>query len=194
MPPPDRNAAALAIESFLRAIGRDPANEPDLVGTGPRVADAFIDDLCAGYAVDPRALLEAAVLDAPPAAPGGSSLVLVRDIPVVTTCPHHLMPAVGVADVAVQSKARIVGIGAIGELVDAYARRLTLQEHIGERVASDLEAVLAPAWVACRIVLSHGCMIARGSRPVGTKVETMALRNIDAASVVAILGGTGGAS
>ena len=181
----DRAAAASAIDAFLRAIGRDAAKEPDLVGTGARVADAFADELCAGYAVDGRALVEKHAMDAGGEAP---SVIVVRDIPVVTTCPHHLLPAVGTADVALSAKKRIVGIGAIGELVDAHARRLTLQEHIGERVADDLDAVLAPEWVACRILLSHGCMIARGSRPVGTKVETMALRRVDAVTVVSILG------
>ena len=183
MSTPDRHAAAQAIDTFLRAIGRDPAAEPDLQGTGARVADAFVDELCAGYAIDTRALLAAHTLDV--TAP---SLVILRDIPVVTTCPHHLMPAVGTADVAIQATARILGIGAIGELVDAHARRLTLQEHTGERVVADLEAALAPAWVACRILLSHGCMIARGSRPIGTKVETLALRKIDPATAVTVLG------
>lgn len=186
----DRAAAANAIDAFLRAIGRDVAKEPDLVGTGARVADAFVDELCAGYAIDGRALVEkhAIAVGANETAP---ALVLVRDIPVVTMCPHHLLPALGSADVALSAKERIVGIGAIAELVDAHARRLTLQEHIGERVADDLDAVLAPEWVACRILLSHGCMIARGSRPIGTKVETMALRRVDAVAVTTILGNGG---
>lgn len=186
--PMDRAAAANAIDAFLRAIGRDAGKEPDLVGTGARVADAFVDELCAGYAIDGRALVEKHAMDANAAAP---SVIVVRDIPVVTTCPHHLLPAVGSADVALSAKDRIIGIGAIGELVDAHARRLTLQEHIGERVADDLDAVLAPEWVACRLLLSHGCMIARGSRPIGTKVETMALRRVDAVTVTTILGSGG---
>ena len=179
----DRAAAANAIDAFLRAIGRDASKEPDLAGTGARVADAFMDELCAGYAVDSRALVEKHAMDA-----SETPLVVVRDIPVVTTCPHHLLPAVGTADVALVAKKRIVGIGAITELVDAHARRLTLQEHIGERVVDDLDAVLAPEWVAVRILLSHGCMIARGSRPIGTKVETMALRRVDAVTLATILG------
>jgi GTP cyclohydrolase I len=181
----DRAAAANAIDAFLRAIGRDPAKEPDLAGTGARVTDAFVDELCAGYAIDGRALVEKHALDGADA----SSVIVVRDIPVVTTCPHHLLPAVGTADVALAPKKRIVGIGAIGELVDAHARRLTLQEHIGEHVVDDLDSVLAPDWVACRILLSHGCMIARGSRPVGTKVETLALRRVDAVTISSIIGG-----
>ena len=94
MTPPDRNAAARAIEDFLRAIGRDPARDPDLAGTGGRVADAYIDELCDGYAVDVPALLRSNVIG------GTSELVSVRDIAVTTMCPHHLLPGEGRATVA----------------------------------------------------------------------------------------------
>jgi GTP cyclohydrolase I len=167
-PPIDRRAAAAAIDAFLRAIGRD---EPEVEGTGARVADMFLDDLCAGYSVDTRRLVEQSAMDATSA-----GLVVVRDIPLVTTCPHHLLPSIGSATVAFRSTVRIVGLGTVAALVDAHARRLALQEHIGEAVVADLDTVLAPAWVGCRIVLSHGCMIARGERAVGSRVETVALR------------------
>jgi GTP cyclohydrolase I len=180
-PSVDRRAAADAIDAFLRAIGRD---EPDIVGTGARVAEMFVDDLCAGYAVDTRKLVEESVIEtlsrlpAEGSAPGSaaSSLVVVRDIPIVTTCPHHLLPSLGAATVAFKPTARIVGLGTVAALVDAHARRLALQERIGESVVDDLAAVLSPEWVGCRIVLSHGCMIARGERAIGTSVETVALR------------------
>lgn len=170
--PVDRTAAANAIDAFLKAIGRDPAREPDLAGTGARVADAYADELCAGYAVDTRALLEASAID------GGAGLVVVRDIAITTMCPHHLLPATGTATVAIMTRARLVGVGTIASLVEAHARRLTLQERIGEAVASDIEAVLAPAWVGCRLVLVHGCMVARGERAVGSRVETVAIRGV----------------
>jgi len=174
--PIDRQAAAAAIDAFVRALGRNPAEEADLLGTGARVADAFIDDLCSGYAVDTLALLRAALVDRASSGGGSAGVVVVRDIPVVTTCPHHLLPAFGNAAVAFHPKDRIVGLGTVVALVDAHARRLTLQERIGEAVASDLDEVLSPEWVAVRIVLSHGCMIARGERAVGTHVETVATR------------------
>jgi GTP cyclohydrolase I len=166
--PVDRAAAASAIEAFLRALGR---SEAELTGTGARVADMFADDLCAGYAVDTRRLVEHSTMTA-----SSPTLVVVRDIPVVTTCPHHLLPSLGTATVAFKATMRIVGVGAVASLVDAHARRLALQETIGESVVADLDAVLAPEWVGCRIVLAHGCMIARGERAIGTKVETLALR------------------
>jgi GTP cyclohydrolase IA len=168
--PIDRTAAANAIDAFLRALGRDPSKEPDLLGTGARVADAFADELCAGYAVDTRALLAASAI-----AGASDGLVIVRDVPVTTMCPHHLLPASGTATIAMQTRERLVGLGTLASLIDAHARRLTLQERIGEGVVSDIVAVLAPVWVGCRLVLVHGCMVARGERAIGTRVETVAL-------------------
>lgn len=168
MSEPDRGAAAAAIEAFLRALGR---SEPDLRGTGARVAEMFMDELCAGYAVDTRKLAEGAAMVAD--APG---LVVVRDVPVVTTCPHHLVPSIGTATVGFLAEGSIIGLGAVASLVDAHARRLALQERIGEGVVADLDAALSPVWVGCRLVLSHGCMIVRGERAIGTQVETVALR------------------
>ena len=176
----DRTAAAHAIDSFLRALGRDSAVEHELQGTGGRVADAFA-ELCAGYNVDTRGILSASRI---PSKDGG--LVIVRDIPVVTTCPHHLLPAMGVATVAMQAKEQLVGLGTIASLVDAYARRLTLQEAIGEGVVNDIERVLEPEWVACRLVLVHGCMVARGERAHGSKVETVAVRGASSNKGIAI--------
>jgi GTP cyclohydrolase I len=89
------------------------------------------------------------------------------------------------------ARARLVGLGTLASLVEAYARRLTLQERIGDALVADVEAVLAPAWVGCRLVLVHGCMVARGERAVGSRVETVALRGVTAEDVAhahAVLG------
>jgi GTP cyclohydrolase I len=170
----DREAAALAIEGFLRALGLDPKREPELAGTGARVAAAFADELCDGYAVDVAALLAKNVL-AMTAAAESSEIVIVRDLPVTTMCPHHLMPAMGVATVAFAPRKRLVGLGAIAELVDAYAHRLTLQEVVGERVVAALMEHVQPAWAGCRLLLLHSCVVARGGRKHGVRVETVAL-------------------
>ncbi len=172
----DRAAAAAAIDAFLRALGRDPEREPDLAGTGARVADAFADELCEGYAVDVAKLLAENVIDlgGQTSSATGHALVVVRDIAVTTTCPHHLMQATGIATVAFAPAQRIVGVGAVASLVDAYARRLTLQERIGDEVVAALMTHLAPRWAGCRLLLSHGCMTARGERKHGARVETLA--------------------
>ena len=168
----DRAGAAEAIDAFLRALGRDPATEPDLEGTGQRVAAAFADEICEGYAVDVDALLRADVICS---ASAGPEIVILRDLAVATMCPHHLMPATGFATIAFEAKEKLVGLGAIARVVDAYAHRLTLQETIGQRVTDALMTHLSPVWAACRLVLTHGCIVARGERRHGTRVETIAM-------------------
>lgn len=169
----DREAAARAIDEFLRALGHDPAHEPELVGTGARVVSAFADELLDGYAIDVDALLSSNVIA------GRSDLVVVREIPIATVCPHHLMPATGTATVAFEPDEHLLGVGAVARLVDAFAHRLALQEQIGERVVASMQKHVAPLWVGCRLVMTHACMTARGERTHGARVETVALAGGD---------------
>jgi GTP cyclohydrolase I len=180
----DREAAASAIGAFLRALGRDPARDPDLAGTPERVARAWVEELLEGYGVDVDALLSHNVFA------GTSELVVVRDVPLTTLCPHHLMPSSGSATVAFAPEEHLVGVGTVARVVEAFARRLALQEQIGERVVAALQKHLAPRWAACRIVLSHTCMIARGERSHGARVETLALSGgeIDESTVFTAVG------
>lgn len=180
----DKEAASQAIDAFLRALGRDPQREPELLGTGDRVAQEYADELLEGYRIDVDALLSSNVFA------GRTELVVVRDIPVVTTCPHHLVQSTGAAVVAFAPEEHLVGIGTVARVVDAFARRLALQEQIGERVVAALQKHLAPRWSACRLTLSHVCMVARGARTHGTSVETIALAGgeVDEAVVYSALG------
>jgi GTP cyclohydrolase IA len=168
----DRRAAAVAIEDFLRAIGRDPSREPELVGTGDRVAAAYLDELCDGYEVDVEALLRAETIS------GTTEAVALHDIAVTTVCPHHLLPALGTASVAFAPRLGpegvLVGLGTLVKLVDAYAHRLILQEQIGQSVALALSTYLSARWAACRLVLEHACVSARGVRRHGTSTDTFA--------------------
>jgi GTP cyclohydrolase I len=137
--------------------------------TGERVATAYADELCAGYAVDVRKLLAASAIA------GESDLVVVRDVTVTTTCPHHLMQGRGTASVAFAPRGRLLGLGALVELVHAYSRRLALQEEIGEKVVGALIEAVRPRWAACRLVMEHACITARGEREHGARAETLAL-------------------
>jgi GTP cyclohydrolase I len=180
----DREAAARAIEAFLRALGRDVEGEPELAGTGERVARAWAEELLEGYGVDVDGLLAQNVIA------GTSELVVVRGIPVATMCPHHLMPSTGEAFVAFAPGDRLVGVGAVVRVVDAFARRLALQEHLGEQIVGALQKHLRPRWAACRIVLAHACMIARGERTHGARVETLAVSGdeVEREAIYAALG------
>ena len=185
-PMTDRKAAAQAIDAFLRAIGRDPGNEADLRGTGKRVADAYIGELCAGYALDVKKILSDEAID------GTTHLVIVRSLPIATTCPHHLMQSWGEATVAFAPSKKIAGLGAIARALDACSQRLILQETIGEDLVRAIFEALSPRWAACRISLAHGCMVARGERAHHARVETMALRgDVDRSHVENILFGAG---
>jgi GTP cyclohydrolase I len=171
---PDREAAAAAIDAFLRALGRDALAETALQGTGARVADAYIDELCDGYDVDVEALLRAEAI------PGATDVVSLQDITVSTVCPHHLLPSSGTASVAFGPGKLLVGLGTLVKVVDAFAHRLTLQEDIGQNVVEALLAHLSARWAACRIVLAHECVSARGARRHGTRAETVAFIGDDA--------------
>ncbi|HEX7663202.1 MAG TPA: GTP cyclohydrolase I [Polyangiaceae bacterium] len=181
---PDPKEAARHVDAFLRAIGRDPENEPELKGTGARVAAAFLDELCVGYTQNPKAIFEADKIA------GTTHLVIARRLPVATTCPHHLMQAWGEATVAFAPKKHIVGLGAIARALDACSKRLILQETIGEDLVKAMMDALEPEWAACRLSLEHGCMVARGERTHHARVETVAVAgSIARAQVDAILFG-----
>lgn len=166
----DREEAARAIAAFLRALGHEPAG--DLEGTPERVADAWADDLLEGESIDVGAVLREGSITNPRGAP---QLVTLRDLTVSTTCPHHLLPAHGHADVIVLAGDQLVGLGTVARALDALARRLTLQETIGNTLASLLVSELGARGALCRLRLVHTCLVVRGERKAGSTVETVAM-------------------
>jgi GTP cyclohydrolase IA len=168
----DRAAAARAIQQFLTALGFDPRQHPDLAETPERVTEAFCDDLLRGHDVDVLDLIRKGSCDAPVSAKSGA--VAVTQIAVATTCPHHLLSALGVAHVVYLPGALLLGIGTISALVDAFARRLTLQEAIGQNVVSALIDHAGARGAYCELELEHGCLRARGERQARALVRTSA--------------------
>ena len=166
----NREAARAAIREFLVALGHDPAKNPELADTPARVVEAFADELLTGYDKDIAALV---TKDSSPA-PADAGLIAVRDIFVATTCPHHLMPAIGRASVIYRPGARILGIGVLARLVDACARRLVLQETIGDDVVSALVTHAGARGALCEITLRHGCLSARKAHAADARVTTVA--------------------
>jgi len=153
----------------LEALGR---TGPDVEKTPERVADSWIDELFEGYKVDVSAMLRENLI---PIAGKAADIVVVRDVQITTMCPHHLMPGIGTATVSFEPRAHVVGVGAVAAAVHAFSRRLSLQESIGEEIARALFDALGAKWAACRLVLSHTCMIARGERAHGARLETLAI-------------------
>lgn len=164
---PDLARAARAIDEFLDAIGA-PSGDPELRGTGRRVAEAFAQDLLAGYAMDPAAILA----ESTSSRAGG--LVVVRDVATTTMCPHHLLPATGVVHVAYLPGEKVVGLGALARVVDCYARRLILQEDLGQQIADALVLHLGARGAGAIVDLAPTCVIARGDRRHGARAVTSA--------------------
>jgi GTP cyclohydrolase I len=153
---PGRQEIEQAVRTLIAAAGDDPERE-GLADTPGRVARAY-GEWFSGYAADPMGLLERTFGEAE----GYDETILLRDIPLVSTCEHHLAPIIGRAHVAYRPDRRVVGISKLSRLVDAYARRLQLQERLTVQIASTLEAALKPKGVAVVIEARHGCMSTRG--------------------------------
>lgn len=182
----DRARAERAVREFLLALGRDADGDAELRGTPARVVEAYSTDLLNGYDVDVRALLAdgEAVSESKL-----SGLVALSGIAVSTVCPHHLLLSNGTASVAYRPGSRLFGLGTLTGLVNAFARRLALQESIGENVVQALVEHGGARAAYCEIRLVHGCLVARGSRQTGTELVTTARRgDLDAAELVLALG------
>lgn len=163
---PHRSAIEQAVRVLIAAAGDDPDRE-GVLDTPARVARAWR-EWFAGYAIDPAALLQRTFSEAA----GYQGMIALRSIPLVSTCEHHLAPITGVAHVAYRPKARVVGISKLSRLVDAYARRLQLQERLTSQIAHTLDDVLSPRGVAVVIEASHGCMSSRGVNQHGISMVT----------------------
>jgi GTP cyclohydrolase I len=163
---PSRFEVERAVRTLIAAAGDDPERE-GLRDTPARVARAY-GEWFSGYGVDPTALLERVFGEAEEY----QETVLLRDIPLVSTCEHHLAPITGRAHVAYRPDGRVVGISKLSRLVDAFARRLQLQERLTNQIARTLDEVLRPKGVAVIVEASHGCMTTRGVNQHGVSMVT----------------------
>jgi GTP cyclohydrolase I len=169
MPTPDRTAAAQAIAAFLRALGHEPVG--DLAETPALVAQAWCEELLAGYRIDPAGVLRQGAAPCAAADPG---LVVLRDLAVTLVCPHHLLPALGQATVIYQPVTLLAGLGAIARALDGLTRRLSFQETAGVEMAALLVEALGARGALCQLRLRHCCLSARGARQSQAWVESIA--------------------
>ena len=156
---------------ILKAIGEDPKRE-GLKRTPERVAKAM-QFLTHGYDLDPTAILKSAIFTEK-----YSQMVLVKDIEVYSLCEHHMLPFFGKAHIAYVPDGRITGLSKIPRVVDAFARRLQVQERLTKQIADLMEETLDPAGVAVLIEASHMCMMMRGVEKQHSATTTSALRGV----------------
>ena len=158
-----------AVRVLLRWAGDDPARE-GLIDTPARVARSYR-ELFAGYETDPVSLLERTFEEIE----GYDEIVLLRDIRLESYCEHHMVPIIGRAHVAYLPKVRVVGISKLARVVDAYAKRLQIQEKLTVQIANTINDVLQPRGVAVVIEAGHQCMTTRGVHKPGVSMVTSSM-------------------
>ena len=156
---------------ILEAIGEDPKRE-GLQKTPERVAKA-LQYLTHGYDLDPAAILRSAMFTEE-----YSQMVLVKDIEVYSMCEHHMLPFFGKAHVAYIPNGRIVGLSKIPRVVDAFARRLQVQERLTNEIRDCIHDTLKPLGVAVVIEARHLCMQMRGIQKQNSVTTTSAFTGI----------------
>lgn len=166
----DRLRIERAVRELLIAIGEDPERE-GVLGTPERVAEAYA-YLFAGVGEDPTRHLEVGFMES------ARDTVLVRDIPLVSLCEHHLMPFIGKAHLGYAPNGRVVGLSKLARLVEGYARRPQLQERLTAQIADALYEVLGSRGSMVVIEADHTCMTARGVQKPGSVTVTSAVRGI----------------
>jgi GTP cyclohydrolase I len=163
---PSREETLAAVETLIRWAGDRPERE-GLRGTPDRVVRAY-EQYFGGYLIDPMELLKRTFSEVE----GYDEIVLLRDIRFESHCEHHIMPIIGSAHVAYLPNRRVVGISKLARVVDAYARRLQIQEKMTAQIANTINDVLEPQGVAVVIEASHQCMTTRGVHKPGSTMVT----------------------
>ncbi len=156
---------------ILGQIGEDPERE-GLVKTPERVAKA-LQYLTHGYDLDPAAILKSAMFTE-----NYSQMVLVKDIEVYSLCEHHMLPFFGKAHVAYIPNGRITGLSKIPRVVDAFARRLQVQERLTNEIRDCIHETLQPLGVAVVMECDHLCMRMRGVQKQNSVTTTSAFTGI----------------
>ncbi|HZK31500.1 MAG TPA: GTP cyclohydrolase I FolE [Corynebacterium sp.] len=166
----DQKRAEAAVRELLIAVGEDPDRE-GLLETPARVARAYAETF-AGLHEDPTEVLGKTFDE------GHQELVLVRNIPIYSTCEHHLVPFYGTAHIGYipNSEGKVTGLSKLARLADLYARRPQVQERLTAQIADALVEKLDAQSVIVVIECEHLCMAMRGIRKPGAVTTTSAVR------------------
>ena len=168
------------IRELLAELGEDPDRE-GLLQTPARVAKAY-DFLLRGYRADLQELLNGAVFTQ-----DTNNMIVVRDIELYSLCEHHMLPFFGRCHVGYISTGKVLGLSKVARIVDAYARRLQIQERLTEQIARAIRDAIGAEGVGVVIEAQHLCMMMRGvekqnslmttSSVLGSFHESQATRN-----------------
>ena len=166
IPKPSRAEAEAAVRTLIQWTGDDPDRE-GLVDTPSRVVRAY-EEFFAGYEVDAVDLLSRTFEETD----GYDEMIVLRDIRFSSHCEHHMVPIIGKVHVGYLPRKRVVGISKIARLVEAFARRLQIQEKLTAQIANTIDQVLDPEGVGVVVEAAHQCMTTRGVRKPGAALVT----------------------
>lgn len=163
---PSRAEAEAAVSVLIRWAGDDPDRE-GLGDTPARVVRSY-EEFFAGYDKDPEEILRTTFEETD----GYDEMVVLKDINFVSHCEHHMVPVIGKAYVAYLPDKRVVGISKLARVVEAYAKRLQIQEKMTAQIANAINDVLKPKGVAVVVQAEHQCMTTRGVEKPGVSMVT----------------------
>jgi GTP cyclohydrolase I len=167
----DRDRIANAYRELLDAIGEDLDRE-GLRRTPGRAAGA-LEFLTQGYRQDLEEIINDAVFEST-----ASEIILVKDIELYSMCEHHLLPFIGRAHVAYIPNGKVIGLSKVARIVDAFARRLQIQENLTTQIAESLMRCLEPSGVAVVVEAKHLCMMMRGVEKQNSVMKTSCLLGV----------------
>ncbi len=165
-PRPTREQAERAVRTLIEFVGENPDRE-GLQDTPKRVVKSY-EELFSGYLYDPADILARTFEEVEEY----DEIVLLRDVKFESFCEHHMLPIIGSAHVAYFPNDRVVGISKLARVIDAYAKRMQIQERLTAQIAQAIETVLQPRGVAVVIESEHHCMSTRGVRKSGVSMVT----------------------
>jgi GTP cyclohydrolase I len=168
----ERERAEAAVRELIGWIGDDPDRE-GLKDTPRRVVDAFL-EYFQGYEQCPEEYLTRTFEQVG----GYDEIVLLREIPFHSHCEHHMAPIIGKAHVAYLPTDKVVGISKLARVVQAYAKRLQVQERLTAEIADCIQKVLEPQGVAVVIEATHACMTCRGVETPGVIMTTSRMMGV----------------
>ena len=163
---PTKQEAEEAVKTLIRWAGDDPARE-GLLGTPDRVTRSYL-EFFAGYGENPAEYLKRTFEEVH----GYDEMIILKDIRMESYCEHHMVPIIGVAHVAYMPKDRVVGISKLVRVVDAFSKRLQIQEKLTKQIADAINESLQPEGVAVIIESAHQCMTTRGVHKDGVTMIT----------------------
>lgn len=163
---PTREQAERAVRTLIEFVGENPERE-GLLDTPKRVVKSY-EELFSGYLEDPADFLARTFSEVE----DYDEIVLLRDVRFESFCEHHMLPIIGTCHIAYFPKDRVVGISKLARVIDAYAKRMQIQERLTAQIAQAIDTVLEPHGVAVMIQSEHHCMSTRGVHKPGVGMIT----------------------